>query len=399
MNVSSYPRALRALALGSILTLGFGAQADARDNPRDRVGDESGQDDAQRDTGTSDAVERRTQRREARENRSAQGPDNRHQEAPREQAAQQQDRRRDDAQQRPPQAIEPVGDLQRPPAAQPPQRDDRQRFLRPSGEPQQDGDHPFEARQQRRGDHGQRDTRQAAETRQGDSRQQAGQWQPRHGDDRRFDDGQPQQRTGYDRHDRDQHDQRIRDETHRADRYRHWQAQQRQLSEIRARQLQQQRRMAQFRYEQQYLQRLSQQRSRWNARGYNPYDDRYFSTPASYRYAYGGGYRETNRYGADLMRQAVNYGYQEGLRAGRADRQDGWRADYRGNYGYQDASYGYDGYYVEQDVYSHYFRQGFQRGYDDGYSSHYRYGRRDSNGNYAVLTTVLGVILGLQLLR
>lgn len=156
--------------------------------------------------------------------------------------------------------------------------------------------------------------------------------------------------------------------------------------------------MAQYRYEQQYLQRLRQQQANWNARRYNPYNDRYFNTPASYRYEYGGGYRETNRYGADLMRQAVNYGYQEGLRAGRADRQDGWRPDYRGSYGYQDASYGYDGYYVDQDVYNHYFRQGFQRGYEDAYGNRYRHGRGDGNGNYAILGAVLSVILGLQLL-
>jgi hypothetical protein len=154
--------------------------------------------------------------------------------------------------------------------------------------------------------------------------------------------------------------------------------------------------MAQYRYELQYQQRLRQQQANWNARRYNPYNDQYFYTPASYRYAYGGGYRETNRYGADLMRQAVNYGYQEGLRAGLADRQDGWRGGYRSSFGYQDASYGYDGYYVEQDVYNHYFRQGFQRGYQDSYSSNYRYGRRDSSGNYGLIGSVLSVILGLQ---
>lgn len=157
--------------------------------------------------------------------------------------------------------------------------------------------------------------------------------------------------------------------------------------------------MAQYRYEQQYLQRLRQQQLRWDARRYNPYDDQYFHTPASYRYSYGGGYRETNRYGADLMRQAINYGYEEGLYAGRADRMDGWRADYRSSHGYQDASYGYNGYYLDQDVYNHYFRQGFQRGYQDGYSNDYRHGRRDNNGNYGILASVLGAILGLQLLN
>ena len=84
------------------------------------------------------------------------------------------------------------------------------------------------------------------------------------------------------------------------------------------------------------------QRQSYNWQTYDYYSDPYFYTPASYRYYYGGGYRQTNRYGADLMRQAVNNGYGRG-RAGRADRQDGLRYDYRNTYGYQDANYGYTG--------------------------------------------------------
>ncbi|TWT23160.1 hypothetical protein FQY83_00440 [Luteimonas marina] len=167
----------------------------------------------------------------------------------------------------------------------------------------------------------------------------------------------------------------------------------------RARALQQQRRMAQYRYQQQYYARLRDQQRRWQAASYDYWNDPYYYTPASYRYSYGGTWHQTNRYGADLMRQAVSYGYQEGLRAGRADREDGWRYDDRGSYGYRDASYGYDGRYLAHDQYAHYFRQGFQRGYEDGYHSRYRYGHRDDRGNYTVLAAVLGVILGLQLLN
>ena len=163
--------------------------------------------------------------------------------------------------------------------------------------------------------------------------------------------------------------------------------------------MQQNRRVAQYRYQQQYYDRLRLQQARWNSRTYNYYNDPYYYTPASYRYSYGGRWQETHRYGADLMRQAVNYGYQEGLRAGRADRDDGWRNDYRGSYAYQDANYGYNGYYIGQDQYNYYFRQGFQRGYDDGYSRNYRYGYRQNVGDYAILAGVLGVILGLQLLH
>lgn len=98
------------------------------------------------------------------------------------------------------------------------------------------------------------------------------------------------------------------------------------------------------------------------------------------------------------MRQAVNYGYQEGLRAGQADRFDGWRNDYRNSYAYEDASFGYNGYYLDPSAYTHYFRQGFERGYDDGYGNRHRHGQRGDNGQYVILAAVLGAILGLQLL-
>jgi hypothetical protein len=51
--------------------------------------------------------------------------------------------------------------------------------------------------------------------------------------------------------------------------------------------------------------------------------------------------RRDSRNSADLLRQAVNYGYEQGFRAGEADRQDRWRSNYQGSFAYQDASYGY----------------------------------------------------------
>ncbi|HRN61211.1 MAG TPA: hypothetical protein PK743_12865 [Luteimonas sp.] len=157
--------------------------------------------------------------------------------------------------------------------------------------------------------------------------------------------------------------------------------------------------MSQYRYQQQYHARMRDQQRRWRTSSHDYWNDPYYYTPASYRYSYGGQWYQTNRYGADLMRQAVSYGYQEGLRAGRADRDDSWRYDYRGSYGYMDASYGYGGYYIDQDQYAHYFRQGFERGYEDGYYSRQRYGHRNDRGDYTVLAAVLGVVLGLQLLN
>ncbi|RYG14004.1 MAG: hypothetical protein EON92_03605 [Burkholderiales bacterium] len=211
-------------------------------------------------------------------------------------------------------------------------------------------------------------------------------------DDRRND----QQRLG-----REVQERRIREERQRADRFR--QQTQRfdrnQWEQRYARQLRDSRRNQQYRYQQQYYDRLRQQQLRFSSRNYNYYNDPYYYTPASYRYSYGGRWYETNRYGSDLMRQAVNYGYREGLNAGRADREDGWRSDYRNSYAYEDANYGYNGYYIAQDQYNHYFRQGFQRGYQDGYNGRYQYGQRGSDGNYAIAAGILGVILGLQLLH
>lgn len=127
-------------------------------------------------------------------------------------------------------------------------------------------------------------------------------------------------------------------------------------------------------------------------------NDPYFYTGWNYRYYRGGRYYETNRYGANMLRQAVNYGYQEGFRAGLADRQDHWRYGYEDNYAYQDANYGYDGYYVSPEEYNYYFREGFRRGYDDGYYGRYQYGRY-TNGKYSILGSILGSILDMQSLQ
>ncbi len=95
-----------------------------------------------------------------------------------------------------------------------------------------------------------------------------------------------------------------------------------------------------------------------------------------------------------MLREAVNRGYEEGFRAGQADREDGWGYGYNSSYGYQDATYGYNGYYVSLDDYRYFFREGFQRGYEDGYYSRSQYGRND-NGRWNILGTILQGILSL----
>jgi hypothetical protein len=154
---------------------------------------------------------------------------------------------------------------------------------------------------------------------------------------------------------------------------------------------------AQFLIQQQYAARLQQQSSQF-ARNYNYAGDPYYNTRWTYRYNFGGRYVETNRYGADLLRQSVRYGYQEGFYAGDADRRDHWRNNYRDSFAYRDANFGYSGRYVEQREYNYYFREGFRRGYEDGYYRRSRYGHR-VHGTVTVLSVVIPRVLRLQLIR
>jgi hypothetical protein len=159
--------------------------------------------------------------------------------------------------------------------------------------------------------------------------------------------------------------------------------------------LQKQNRTAQYRFEQQYQERRRQQIQAWNARSYDYRNDNRFYAPANYRYSYGGNSYQTNQYGADLLRQAVNSGYQQGYPAGQADRQDGWRTGgYQKSYAYMDGDFGYNGYYVNRGEYQHYFREGFRRGYEDGYNSRMQYGS-GSGDDMSILAGVLSQILNL----
>jgi len=155
--------------------------------------------------------------------------------------------------------------------------------------------------------------------------------------------------------------------------------------------------MASYRFQESYAARLRQQQiALQRAHDYN--HDPYYYTAPIYRYNRGGSYYEINEYGARSLRSAVNYGYAEGFRAGVAARQDRWASRYQDLYAYQDANYGYDGYYVDQADYNYYFREGFARGFEDGYNNRYRYGRYTA-GRYTILGAILGQILDLQSLR
>ncbi len=177
--------------------------------------------------------------------------------------------------------------------------------------------------------------------------------------------------------------------------YRDHLSNQERLAQERSEQLRQERRMNQYRYQQQYYSALRRQRlAVENARYYDYDRDPYYYTAPTYRYYRGGTYYQTNQYGADHLRQAVNYGYEQGYRAGDADRQDRWNNGYESGFAYQDANYGYNGRYVDQNTYNYYFRQGYQRGYYDGYNHRNDYGHRSNvNTGLIVLASVLAGII------
>lgn len=136
--------------------------------------------------------------------------------------------------------------------------------------------------------------------------------------------------------------------------------------------------------QQQRIQRQQEKLARQQQRAYNN----------RYRIYRNGTYYNTDNRGAELLRQAVNRGYQQGLIAGRNDRMGrrgmGWRNSnvYRsGNYGYQS--------YVDSNQYRYYFQQGFERGYQDGYNSRYQYGS-NNNGTFNILGSILSGILNIQ---
>lgn len=110
-----------------------------------------------------------------------------------------------------------------------------------------------------------------------------------------------------------------------------------------------------------------------------------------YRINRDGEYYQTDNRGVELLKQAVNSGYQEGYRAGRNDRNSRRTSNYNGSSVYRNANYGYQN-YVDSKQYQYYFQQGFQRGYDDGFNSRYENGSNMS-GSINILSNILENIL------
>lgn len=236
-----------------------------------------------------------------------------------------------------------------------------------------------EAAQERRDDH-----REAAQDRRGDRRD----WQaPRQAEPQSRDAVRIQRVVqAQDARRRDARDDRREWQQDRRDDRREWQQDRRDDARRDA-----QRRQAYARYRQDYDHRM---RSHVQVR----IVPRYYVRPGNYRYGYGGRWYSTSNYGAEMLRMAVQNGYREGMRAGRADRYDGWPGGFRDSFAWRDAAYGFGPGYISRADYAYYFQQGFERGYDDGYYGHMRYGRYVNN-EAIIIDAVLGAILNLQMLR
>jgi len=146
--------------------------------------------------------------------------------------------------------------------------------------------------------------------------------------------------------------------------------------------------------ERQRIERLRYQTGRYNNNygyGNNGYNTTYGQR---YRVMRNGQYYTTDSRGAEVLRQAVNQGYQQGFQAGQNDRNGRRSGGYYSSNIYRSGTYGYSN-GVDRSQYQYYFQQGFQKGYDDGYNSRNRYGTYN-NGGASILGSILGTILNLQ---
>ncbi len=80
---------------------------------------------------------------------------------------------------------------------------------------------------------------------------------------------------------------------------------------------------------------------------------------------------------AQLRRTALNAGYNEGLREGTNDRQNGKRSNYQYSNAYRKATADYSSVLGDRELYRRYFREAFASGYD----SYGQTSNRDNNGN------------------
>jgi flagellar biosynthesis/type III secretory pathway protein FliH len=113
-----------------------------------------------------------------------------------------------------------------------------------------------------------------------------------------------------------------------------------------------------------------------------------------YRVHRNGAWYNTDRRGADLLRQAVQEGYRQGFQAGMADSRNRRRMNWGGSNIYRSGTIGWQS-YVDRSQYQHYFQQGFQRGYQDGFNNRNQFGSNHSGG-LNILGSILGQLLDIR---
>ena len=104
--------------------------------------------------------------------------------------------------------------------------------------------------------------------------------------------------------------------------------------------------------------------------------------------------RNWDRYGnyggsVELRQTALNAGYNEGIRVGNDDRQNGRRSNYQDSNVYRRATQDYNSRLGDRELYRRYFREAFENGYNFNGNSlgnferddRYRYPDRGNNGN------------------
>jgi hypothetical protein len=111
-----------------------------------------------------------------------------------------------------------------------------------------------------------------------------------------------------------------------------------------------------------------------------------------YRVNRGGQWYTVDHRQTELLKQAINEGYRQGVIAGRNDRNARRGMVWNNSNVYRTATYGYQP-YVNRSLYQHYFQQGFERGYQDGYNSRNHFG---TGSGGSILGAILQGILGLQ---
>lgn len=159
---------------------------------------------------------------------------------------------------------------------------------------------------------------------------------------------------------------------------------QRQQQKIAKQEREAQKRMIQNEDRQIKMSQRSEQNRLRNLRRQNAENNRY-------RIMRDGAYYQTDTRGVDLLKQAVNSGYQEGYRAGRNDRYRRRTSSYNNSTVYRKGNYGYQS-YVDSKQYQYYFKQGFERGYDDSFNSRSENGT-NTNGSINILESILQNIL------